>query len=78
MLLFLGFNGDTAKGASSVDVDGVFAFCRDVFSFVACAAENEAGFYFDLNVFGNSDFDTTKCAEGFDNGVFFEFGVSKI
>lgn len=56
----------------------MFAFCCDVFSFIIDAAENETGSDFDLDVFRDGDIDTAKCAESFDDGVFFEFGVYEI
>ena len=56
----------------------MFAFCRDVFSFVVDAAKDEARSDFDLDVFWDGDVDTAEGAEGFDDGVFFEFGVSEI
>ncbi len=56
----------------------MFAFCRDIFSFVVDAAKDEARFDFDLDVFWDGNVDTAEGAEGFDDGVFFEFGVSEI
>ena len=56
----------------------MFAFCCDIFSFIVDAAKDEGGFDFDLDIFRDGDIDTAEGAEGFDDGVFFEFGVFKI
>ena len=56
----------------------MFAFSVGAFAVVSDAAEDEAGFDFDLDVFGDNDVDATEESEGFNHGIFGEFGVTKV
>lgn len=76
--LFFGFvgDGDAAEATGRVDVDGVAAFFGDVFAVVGEATKDEAGFEFDYDVVRDDDVDTAEESEGFDDGVFGEFGFA--
>ena len=80
MLLLVGFivNADTAEAAGSVDIDGVFAFAGFVLALVRDATKNEAGSDLDLDVCGDLNINATKEAEGLDDGIFGEVGMTEV
>ena len=78
VILVFTSDGDTAEAASCVDVDGVLAFFGRGFAVVGKAAEDKTGFQLDFDVTRDDDVDTAEESESFNDGVFFEFGVSEI